>query len=367
MEQCRGGCSHEMVKSPATAATMAYPLEEERRRSRGREDLESLEHGNGEDKDCGENDRVSDIERTNESVSRDRDSVLTSNRHFTCSISYHRSLPDDEKSSSTITTNSERVRGLPFSEERKPNERRSRKQSQPRKAVGCELETEDEEQPTIFTSEPPKEKRSFERGIDAGEESAIGNWKESSLEGLAEEPVEEQIEEPVERPVEEPVEGPVEGPIEGPVEGGPIEGPVEGGPIEGPVEGGPIEGPVEGGPIEGPVEGRVEGDPGEGPAKDPGEESVERSLAPKLLKCRMCPDDAPASRSSTYKPYHTKASLTLHRLWRHDKSEKSEKSERKRRKSSTKVSDSEISHYASLSSITLKATVFTNPGYDYRR
>lgn len=31
MEQCRGGCSHEMVKSPATAATMAYPMEEEKR------------------------------------------------------------------------------------------------------------------------------------------------------------------------------------------------------------------------------------------------------------------------------------------------------------------------------------------------
>ncbi|KAL2729032.1 hypothetical protein V1478_006664 [Vespula squamosa] len=302
MEQCRGGCSHEMVKSPATAATMAYPLEEERRRSRGREDLESLEHGNEEDKDCGENGRVSDIERTNESVSRDRDSVLTSNRHFTCSISYHRSLPDDEKSYSTFSTNLERVLGLPYSEEKKPYERRSRKQSQPRKAVGCELETEDEEQPTIFPCEPPKEKRSFESGTDVAEESAIENRKESSS------------------------EGPLEGPIEGPV-GGPIEE----------------------------------------PAEDPGEESVERLLAPRLLKCRMCPDDALASKSSTYKPYHTKASLTLHRLWRHDKSEKSEKSERKRKKCSIKVSDSEISHYASLSSITLKATVFTNPGYDYRR
>ena len=38
MEQCRGGCSHEMVNSPATAATMAYPTleeEEEERRSSG--------------------------------------------------------------------------------------------------------------------------------------------------------------------------------------------------------------------------------------------------------------------------------------------------------------------------------------------
>lgn len=34
MEQCRGGCSHEMVMSPATATTMAYPTEEEKRSHR---------------------------------------------------------------------------------------------------------------------------------------------------------------------------------------------------------------------------------------------------------------------------------------------------------------------------------------------
>ncbi|XP_043582915.1 uncharacterized protein LOC122567859 isoform X3 [Bombus pyrosoma] len=74
----------------------------------------------------------------------------------------------------------------------------------------------------------------------------------------------------------------------------------------------------------------------------------------KLLKCRLCPKDAPA-RGSIYSAYHTKVSLILHKLWRHRSNE---------------ILRNWIARNSSLSqlpSITLKATVFTNPGYEYDR
>lgn len=74
-----------------------------------------------------------------------------------------------------------------------------------------------------------------------------------------------------------------------------------------------------------------------------------------LLKCRLCPDDAPA-RGTVCQPYHTKASLTLHKLWRHDK---------RKRSLNTTPEDRPLSQVSS--SITLKATVFTNPEYVYNR
>ncbi|XP_071869125.1 zinc finger transcriptional factor charlatan isoform X4 [Bombus fervidus] len=73
----------------------------------------------------------------------------------------------------------------------------------------------------------------------------------------------------------------------------------------------------------------------------------------KLLKCHLCPKDAPA-RGSICSAYHTKVSLILHKLWRHRRNE---------------ILNNWIARNSSLSqppSITLKATVFTNPGYEDR-
>ncbi|CAK9808325.1 Protein charlatan [Anthophora plagiata] len=75
----------------------------------------------------------------------------------------------------------------------------------------------------------------------------------------------------------------------------------------------------------------------------------------RLFKCRLCPDDSPA-RGSICKLYHTMSSLTLHKLWRHNRSKRTLK------KCATK--DRPVSQ---VSSITLKATVFTSPGYGYHR
>ncbi|CAK9813844.1 Protein charlatan [Anthophora quadrimaculata] len=75
----------------------------------------------------------------------------------------------------------------------------------------------------------------------------------------------------------------------------------------------------------------------------------------RLFKCRLCPDDSPA-RGSICKLYHTMASLMLHKLWRHNRSKRTLK------KCATK--DRPVSQ---VSSITLKATVFTSPGYGYHR
>ncbi|XP_033199586.1 zinc finger transcriptional factor charlatan isoform X2 [Bombus vancouverensis nearcticus] len=73
-----------------------------------------------------------------------------------------------------------------------------------------------------------------------------------------------------------------------------------------------------------------------------------------LLKCRQCPKDALA-RGSICSAYHTKVSLILHKLWRHRRNE---------------IINNWVARNSSLSqppSITLKATVFTNPGYEYDR
>ncbi|XP_003488771.1 zinc finger protein 16 isoform X3 [Bombus impatiens] len=73
-----------------------------------------------------------------------------------------------------------------------------------------------------------------------------------------------------------------------------------------------------------------------------------------LLKCRQCPKDALA-RGSICSAYHTKVSLILHKLWRHRRNE---------------IISNWVARNSSLSqppSITLKATVFTNPGYEYDR
>ncbi|XP_078035205.1 zinc finger transcriptional factor charlatan isoform X2 [Augochlora pura] len=78
-----------------------------------------------------------------------------------------------------------------------------------------------------------------------------------------------------------------------------------------------------------------------------------RASNQRLFKCRLCPQNSLAS-GSVCRPYHTKASLVLHKLWRHNTFDKCPKT-------------SLLKDPPKVSSITLKATVFTNPGYGYHR
>nr|XP_031831868.1 zinc finger protein 226 isoform X2 [Nomia melanderi] len=80
-----------------------------------------------------------------------------------------------------------------------------------------------------------------------------------------------------------------------------------------------------------------------------------RSTDQRLLKCVQCPSDSLA-RGSVYKPYHTKASLELHKLWKHGAYDKH-----------LKICASKDRTTSQVSSITLKATVFTSHGYGYHR
>ena len=76
------------------------------------------------------------------------------------------------------------------------------------------------------------------------------------------------------------------------------------------------------------------------------------------LKCHQCPKNSFAS-GCVCPPYHTKASLVLHNLWRHNKRTRS------RLENQAPNNDNPVSQ---VSSITLKATVYTNPArYDYHR
>ncbi|XP_015440107.1 PREDICTED: zinc finger protein 335 [Dufourea novaeangliae] len=72
----------------------------------------------------------------------------------------------------------------------------------------------------------------------------------------------------------------------------------------------------------------------------------------KLLKCTLCPRESLARGRS----YHTKASLVLHKFWRHGP-----------RKTCLKSCVSRDRPLSLVSSITLRATVFTSPGYGYHR
>ncbi|XP_066591014.1 zinc finger protein Xfin isoform X2 [Prorops nasuta] len=74
----------------------------------------------------------------------------------------------------------------------------------------------------------------------------------------------------------------------------------------------------------------------------------------KRLRCHLCPRESIA-RGSRYKPYHTKASLALHKFWKH------------RKDIIPKSVVSKASKQSPVSSITLRATVFTSPGYGYHR
>jgi len=76
---------------------------------------------------------------------------------------------------------------------------------------------------------------------------------------------------------------------------------------------------------------------------------------PKMFKCHKCPKYAPA-RGINHRPYHSRTSLMLHTLWRH-----------KRRSWSAKTHASKIALPSIVSSVTLKATFFTRPNYSYHR
>lgn len=81
----------------------------------------------------------------------------------------------------------------------------------------------------------------------------------------------------------------------------------------------------------------------------------QRSASQRMFKCHLCPKYAPA-RGKTHRPYHSRASLTLHMLWRHKRGSWLAKSQ---------VIKDNLT--PTISSVTLKATFFTNPNYRYDR
>ncbi|XP_071573036.1 uncharacterized protein Chn isoform X2 [Temnothorax nylanderi] len=84
-------------------------------------------------------------------------------------------------------------------------------------------------------------------------------------------------------------------------------------------------------------------------------QSQQRSASQRVFKCHLCPKYAPA-RGKTHRPYHSRASLTLHMLWRHKRGSWAAKNQA--------IRDNLAS---TVSSVTLKATFFTNPNYRYNR
>ncbi|XP_018367155.1 PREDICTED: uncharacterized protein LOC108763782 isoform X2 [Trachymyrmex cornetzi] len=86
-------------------------------------------------------------------------------------------------------------------------------------------------------------------------------------------------------------------------------------------------------------------------------QSQKRSTAQRMFKCHLCPKYAPA-RGKIHRPYHTKASLTLHMLWRHKRKFWPAKNLVIRRSCKEESSPT-------VSSVTV--TVFTNKNYRYNR
>ncbi|XP_029165539.1 uncharacterized protein LOC114936491 isoform X3 [Nylanderia fulva] len=80
----------------------------------------------------------------------------------------------------------------------------------------------------------------------------------------------------------------------------------------------------------------------------------QKSTRQRMFKCYLCQRCSPA-RGMSRRPYHTKVSLILHKLWRH-----------KRQSYHINNNTSTVS-LPSVSSITLKATFFTNPNFRYHR
>lgn len=79
------------------------------------------------------------------------------------------------------------------------------------------------------------------------------------------------------------------------------------------------------------------------------EPETPRKAAIRRFRCWLCPKSAPA-RASRSKPYHSRKSLMLHKLWRHNR----------RRFKSSRATEGPA--------ITLRATVYcTKRAFDYQR
>ncbi|KOC59794.1 hypothetical protein WH47_09775 [Habropoda laboriosa] len=271
MEQCRGGCSHEMVNSPATAATMAYPTLEEERRSSGNvcydHDQRRRRHHDDHDDDDYTSINVDHQSRRNvvdddvhiepcSGCSTSDSTATVLNRDFAHS---YRAVPEASEGQSAREPSEWR---WPIDSQRKPNERRSRKQSQPRKVTwNQEFEDDDLVNNSDLNKLEKRQEESCHRPRYQQQTHRLNELKKRCR-----------------------------------------------------------------------------------------RRQLERRRS---FKCRLCPDDSPA-RGSVCRPYHTKASLALHKLWRHGS----------RCKRTPTKKDRPVSQ---VSSITLKATVFTSPGYGYHR
>lgn len=270
MEQCRGGCSHEMVKSPATAATMAYPTEEEKRSHRrigginGNDDDDDDDdvvqsNGNREARSrdlvlCRVCDIKSDRDDDLESYMNDYnngsriDTTDTSNRDFTCSDNKQSTSEAAERFSESPSSQESESR--PGGKENHLKIRRSRKQSRPRQIVWHRDHRKRYLIPAL--------------GLQNVRNKKFKIYRKSV-------------------------------------------------------------------------------------------HSQQRSTSQRTFKCHLCPKYAPA-RGKTHRPYHSRASLTLHMLWRH-----------KRGSWLAKNQTLKNNLASTVSSVTLKATFFNNPNYRYDR
>lgn len=282
MEQCRGGCSHEMVKSPATAATMAYPTEEENRSHR------RIAGINGDDDDYDDDDDDDDdVVRSNgnrEARNRDLDARRVcgfkndKNDFLSClsDQSNGSSKNDVTDTSNNDFTYSYQLLSREEAEDRFPEPCRSRD------PVCRQDEKENQQRP----SERRSRKQSQPRQVKWHWDSRRNLIPALGLQDLTNvEPNNRQI------------------------------------------------------------SGKIEIISGH----------QQKSIRQRMFKCHLCQKYAPA-RGISRRPYHSKASLILHTLWRH-----------KRRSYHEKNRTSTVSLQSTVSSITLKATFFTNPNYRYHR
>lgn len=153
MEQCRGGCSNEMVNSPATAATMAYPTEEEKRLYDDNDNDNAIVQANGNR--VGSRIRDFNICRVCGTFKSDRNDeccsvysngnnniiVDISNNDFICSNHFmsENTNINGNVQSSLILRNSHGTmikKNWLKSYRRKERRKRPRKQSHPRKVIG---------------------------------------------------------------------------------------------------------------------------------------------------------------------------------------------------------------------------------------
>lgn len=305
MEQCRGGCSHEMVMSPATATTMVYPTEEEKRSHRRIGDV------NGDD-----NNEDDDVVRGNGNrEERSRDLAVCR----VCDFKSDRNLNDPELCSSdhsngsskkavTDTSNSDFIcsdqpwqlfNGVANTEESAPNPSADERQDMRTqvevnyfsflsKFFALMQNNEKENQETYNTPHKRRRKQSQPKQVicqwDSRKRYVIPVLRLQNIKDIV------------------------------------------------------LNKQRTSSTVDNFFEHR---------------QSTLRQ--PRTFKCHMCPKYAPA-RGINHRPYHSRASLMLHTLWRH-----------KRRSWLAKTHVSKITLPSIVSSITLKATFFTRPNYSYHR